>query len=67
MVSTYTEKQVNAVLARFHEDISGIEAGTGSTAACQAQARDGSRDWRPDGIQAAVNGNSKVDDEGYRE
>ncbi len=45
--ATYTEKEVNAIIRRFHEDVSGlrrdlIEAGM------LARERDGSKYWRPE-------------------
>jgi hypothetical protein len=43
----YTEKQVNAILGRFHEDISGLRRDLVDAGMLQ-RVRDGSRYWRPD-------------------
>jgi hypothetical protein len=59
----YTEKQVNAIIARFHEDVAGLRRDL-IDRGMLARERDGSRYWRPDGIQPAVNGGSDVDGEG---
>jgi len=43
----YTEKEVNLILARFHEDISGLRRDLVDSGLL-ARERDGSRYWRPE-------------------
>ena len=44
---SYTEKEVNLILARFHEDTSGLRRNL-VDAGLLARERDGSRYWRPE-------------------
>jgi hypothetical protein len=48
---SYTEKEVNMILARFHEDTPGLRRDL-VDAGLLARERDGSRYWRPE-IEAA--------------
>lgn len=46
----YTEKEVNIILAHFHEDISGLRRDLVDTGLL-VRERDGSRYWRPEGVE----------------
>ena len=59
----YTEKQVNAVLARFHEDISGLRRDLIDRGMLARRTRRVAF-LAPDGIQPVVNGSSNVDEGG---
>lgn len=45
--TTYTEKEVNAIIRRFHEDVAGLRRDL-IDAKMMARERDGSKYWRPE-------------------
>jgi hypothetical protein len=48
---TYTEKEVNSIIRRFHEDIAGLRRDL-VDAKMMSRERDGSKYWRTDGEAA---------------